>query len=485
MADKLHIEEVTLSAVMALSEQDRIPILEGLNESDFTGCWRELFHMYRTMYVNRETIDVVSVSTTHAAEVKAMHLPVDILELSNIYYRWADMYSHNTRQTVNDAGAGEILVKRLKDDHERGKIRAIAARLITEADNGKSPDEIYSYMEQTLADRTATGVKRTLLTPEDMGMLMVTATDERMDKEERDKSAIFTSYKKLNEFTGGFERGDLIILSAASGSGKSAFAINLVRDIGYTQKKTVLYLNSEMSDKQQARRYASMLAQVSHSAIRNGLPFKQDERGEPILDKWGAPIPCDEHAKVVHAAESFYKSKIYTVTIPDLQLSNVVAEIKKVKERYGCDLAVVDYIGRMDTMNSGDLSEWQVMEHAARTLKTLAQSENIVVIMVAQLAANGQSLAKASNMKNEADLWLNLQRFSNEQRLNNMPDVEEVWNSFIEFRKARNVESGKKILLHFHGDTLTFTDDRVKARMYFNMEIEEERRRREQEAKKL
>ena len=472
MAEELHIEEVTLSALLNLGKEDRLAIIEGLNEHDFTGCWRELFRMFRKMYLNGEDINIVSAAMNHKAEVEAMHLPMNILELSNLYGRWESMYANHSSQAIFKYNNGEMLVKRLKDDRERGRIRMLAAQLITAADGGKDPEEIYSLMEQTIADRTATGVKRSILTPMDMATLMMEATSERMDAEKRAKDTVYTSYKKLNEYTGGLERGDLIILSAASGSGKSAFAINLVRDTAYTQQKGVLYLNSEMSDKQQARRYAAMLSGVSHSAIRNGLPEEVPD-GQP--DPW---------SQIASAAEKFSKSKIYTETIPDLQLSNVVAEVKKAKERYGIDLAIVDYIGRMDTMHMGDLSEWQVMEHAARTLKTLAQSEEIVVIMVAQLSADGQRLAKASAMKNEADLWINLQRFTNQQRLdmcNRGQEVEEIWNTYLEFRKARNVESGKRILLHFHGDTLTFTDDRVKARMYFNLEMAEERQKREAE----
>jgi hypothetical protein len=76
-------------------------------------------------------------------------------------------------------------------------------------------------------------------------------------------------------------------------------------------------------------------------------------------------------------------------------------------------------------------------------------------------------------MKNEADLWLNLRRAEPDE-MRNLVSADEVglWNMILEFRKARNVESGAFIPLHFHGDTLKFTDDKEMARAYARQEEE-------------
>ena len=466
----LHAEEVALSAVLNLtSKADQSTLMEGFKQEYFHGAWRKLFGLFQRMYVNRESIDVVSVCINHKEEVERMRLPIPPMEINTLYLRWYEMFSTKAGIDIEKGNVAQQLVDRLAERSETANIRTMAAKIMDACDKGVPPQEIYKGIEKELAGRTTTGAgKRSVLTPKDMAVLMYEATCERMDEKKRKKDTIFTSYKKFNDFTGGMERGDLIILSASSGSGKSAFAINLVRDTAYVGNHPVLYLNSEMSDKQQARRYASMLAQVSHSDIRNGI--KADAKGEKQMDA------------ITEACVRFEQSSIYTVTIPDLQLSNVVAEIKRMKELYGVDLAVVDYIGRMDTISNKDVAEWQMMEAAARTLKTVAQEEQIVVLMVAQLSGDGTHLAKGSSMKNEADLWLNLQRFTNEQRIkaneHSMNEIDEVWNTYLEFRKARNVESGKKILMHFHGDTLTFTDDYDKAYEFTQMERQAEAERR-------
>ena len=102
------------------------------------------------------------------------------------------------------------------------------------------------------------------------------------------------------------------------------------------------------------------------------------------------------------------------------------------------------------------------MLNSARMLKTLASELNIVMLMVAQLTRDGGHLAQGSYMKHEADLWLNLSRWEEEEDLQrNYP-----WNCYLEVRKGRNVETGTALRMYFNGDTLTFTDNEEKAKAY-------------------
>jgi hypothetical protein len=146
------------------------------------------------------------------------------------------------------------------------------------------------------------------------------------------------------------------------------------------------------------------------------------------------------------------------------------------KTRCGIELAVVDYIGRMDITKSfgKDMQEWQIMEQTARELKNLALELDIVIIMVAQLSSNGQTLAKGSSMKNECDLWINLKRVDKED-LKEYYDahgegLDKCWNVILDFKKARSAEFGSKIPMHFYGDELLFTDDEEQAKHFMFLE---------------
>jgi replicative DNA helicase len=219
---------------------------------------------------------------------------------------------------------------------------AIQTRISQGLEKLELPDTTYEAIEQLILGKYSSSSKRSYLSPKDMALLMIKSTADRMDKTKRDSEVIYTSYEQFNRKSGGFEKGNLVILSAGSGVGKSALAINFIRDVAYVANKSALYLNSEMKDDQQARRYASMLAKVSHKAIRNG------DTTEKQLNK------------IQQVADDFSKKQIHTITIPDMQLTQVVAEMKRMKAKENIDFAVVDYIGRMDITKAfgKDMQEW-------------------------------------------------------------------------------------------------------------------------------
>ena len=351
-----------------------------------------------------------------------------------------------------------LLADALKIRKQMRDLNEIQTCIADGLEKQEAPSKVYGKIENLLLKNSTSSSKRSYLSPKDMALLMIETATERMDKTKRDNEIMFTSYKQVNHASGGFEKGNLVILSAGSGVGKSALAINFVRDVAYVSNKSVLYLNSEMTNKQQAQRYNALLARVSHRALRNG------------------EITYEQLNKIQQVADDFSKRQIHTITIPDMQLSHVVAEIKRMKTKSNVEFVVVDYIGRMDISKAfgKDLQEWQVMEQIARDLKNLALELDIVIVMVAQLSSNGETLAKASSMKNECDLWLNLKRVGKEDMKNYLDatgeKLEKWWNVILEFRKARSAQFGAKILMHFYGDELLFTDNEEEAKHFMYLE---------------
>lgn len=313
-----------------------------------------------------------------------------------------------------------------------------AANMITK---GEMAETAYAEIERLVMERTSTGMDREMLSPDKLADAIEAAVDERMNEKERKKRVIYSTFGMLNKFSGGFEKGDLVILSAESGAGKSAFSMNLADGIACSMKRPTLYLNSEMQTNQYALRWSSYLSKVSHTALRNGEASK-------------------ESAKLAKETSAIIRnSALWTLNMPDMQVPAVLAEVRRAKAQHDIEIAFVDYIGRMDTMNFKDAKEWQVMKSAAQRLKTLAVELQITVVMVAQLTSDGGRLAQSSYMSHEADLWLNISRIKEDELQRYWP-----WNYGLIFRKARNCEAGKTIFLRFNGDTLTFTDQESEAK---------------------
>lgn len=407
-----------------------VDVLQAVTVEDFTrNETRAVFSVIGEMYANREKVTLETV-TLHGKELNDAG-----------YIKGRDM---TLTQIIGNAPAPHDFpgyIATLKEMTMRRHILRASQTAAAMIQKGEMSEKAFAELERVVMEKTATGMTREMLAPSDMGDAIDAAIDERMDKEAIKKAVIYTEFGSLNKRCGGFEKGDLVILSAESGAGKSAFSMNLANGIACFMKRPCLYLNSEMQTKQIALRWAAHLSGVSHSALRNGSATKE------------------EAEKAKEAGDIMRRSALWTLNMPDMQIASVIAEVRRAKAKQNIEIAFVDYIGRMDTMNLKDAKDWQIMKSAAQRLKTLAVELQITVVMIAQLTSDGGRLAQSSYMSHEADLWLNIGKLSEDDLQKYYP-----WNYVLTFRKARNVENGQKVWLYFDGDTLTFTDQESKAR---------------------
>jgi replicative DNA helicase len=421
-------EDMVLAALVGGMEVDYI--LSQVGDEDFSNDKNKgVYRVVAGMAQNGQKIDMI----TTQPKLTANHL----LSLQD-HMDYVKMLGAMERSNIPS------YVMRLKKATQRKEILRMLFKASGELREQEEPDKILQGLMDTLVLHSPTGSKRTLIEPATMAQGCLEAVSNRMDAEKRKASVINLSFGSINRAIGGLEKGDLIILSGGTGGGKSALSMNIARDVGVVLRRPCLYMNSELTTEQQELRWASCLSGVSHSAIRAGQVG-------------------DEYNVIANSLTDMLHSKLYTLNMPDMQIGNILSEIRLLHKRYGLELVIVDYIGRMDTMNVKDqVKEWQLMLNSARMLKTLAVELNVVIVMVAQLTKDGGSLAQGSYMAHECDLWLNINRWKDENDLaENYP-----WNSYIEVRKGRNVEQGKWLRMYFNGDTLTFTDDEAKATAY-------------------
>ncbi|GAI75250.1 unnamed protein product, partial [marine sediment metagenome] len=85
------------------------------------------------------------------------------------------------------------------------------------------------------------------------------------------------NFEGLNEITGGFDRGDLIIIGGYPSSGKSSMATDLTcgfcDELGYS----VLFITLEMSVKANMRRIEACMKRINTMKFRRGVLDKEDK----------------------------------------------------------------------------------------------------------------------------------------------------------------------------------------------------------------
>ena len=406
MADYATIERSILA--MMLDAEQAPNIVSEVEPADFQHKeYRELYQGMRALYEQGKSIDLMVLAT----ELK-----------------------QNIREVMDIAGFATFArgnlsaqIQALKDQRERNELTSLCESVSKRAGTGNM-DELKAEILQAITPKMK---EKELIEPKDAARFALETYAERKDK--KSNGGIWTSYKELNYcMNGGFEPGQLIILAAKTKKGKSAFTSNILRDIGITQRIPSLLITTEMNQEQLSLRNAAILSGVDHYKIATG---QTDEA---------------EDQRVLDGLEKLYKSQLYTLYAPDLNVNKMTAYLRQFVIQHKIRIAAVDYIGRVDTQDPR-LQEYQVLRNAAKRLKTLAQQLEITIIMVAQITDEG-NLEGAKAMRNECDMLAHLRPMNDEE-------VRECSG----FNYCLAIESNRsgpqaKIPLNYYGNILTFTD---------------------------
>ncbi len=336
----------------------------------------------------------------------------------------------------------------LKDHHRlRNFYHFLVKNLQLVQESKEDINELLMQAEDELTNLVALEMDETGDSPQELATYGLEEVEKRRQrylefsaKGEFPLDGLDTGYKLLNQCCMGYKPGDLIILGARTGHGKTAWSMNLAATVSVTAKnpEPVLYLNTEMSKQQIVLRWASLLSTVEQQRIRYGN----------ISDK--------EFVHISHGYNQLYNSKFYSQAVPKLTPEKCVSITRKYKVQKDVKLLIVDYVGRMEKL-SDKMQEFQMLEMIMRTLKILAQTLNIAVVALVQLNDDG-SLQGAKRMKNEADLLLKLEPISYEEA-NENPELQDiVANYWIRIDKNRDGPGGIDIPILFDKNTLIMSD---------------------------
>ena len=255
---------------------------------------------------------------------------------------------------------------------------------------------------------------------------------------------VATGLPKLDALTLGYKPGDLIILGAQTGHGKTAFALNTAMAACVDGRKPILYINTEMSRKQIAYRWGAILSQMPLQRIRTGS------------------LKDGEIHQVQTAFKMLSQSGFFTSYMPNLTPEKSQTLARKAKLQHDIELVILDYVGRMDTADPRN-QEWMVLYNIVKAQKLLAQNLEIACMVLVQLNSDG-TLQGAKRMKNECDLMLKMLPLcedvnDEDSRAEAQRKFErkygkryEDFNYYIWVDKSRDSEAGLSIPLVFSKD---------------------------------
>ncbi len=178
---------------------------------------------------------------------------------------------------------------------------------------------------------------------------------------------IGSGFPELDRITGGWRDGELIVLAARPGMGKSAFALALARHAALEEDKHVAIFSMEMSGEQLMMRLVAMESYTPLEKIVSGnLTFQ-------------------ELADIEKAAARLVEAPIWIDETAGLTLMEFKAMAMMMKVRHQIDMIIVDYLQLMSAGERRGTREQEVST-ISRTLKMIAKELNIPIIAVSQLS---------------------------------------------------------------------------------------------------
>jgi replicative DNA helicase len=241
-----------------------------------------------------------------------------------------------------------------------------------------------------------------------------------------------SGFNDLDELTGGFQPGNLIVLAARPSMGKSALVINVAENAAVEYGKPVALFSLEMSETELAQRFIASQAKLNGDDLRKG-------RVRP--DRW---------PKVVKATEKLASSPLYIDDSSDVGILDLRAKARRLHARHELGLVIIDYLQLMRAENSSDSRVEQVGQ-ISRGLKMLARELKVPVIAVSQLSRAVESrnppkpmlsdLRESGQIEQDADLVMFIYRDEYYNR-----DSERPGEADILVAKHRNGPVGDVVL---------------------------------------
>ena len=303
--------------------------------------------------------------------------------------------------SVPTTGNIEYYTKIIKDKAVlRNLIFSSSSILNMAYDEEDMTDRILDIAEQKILDVSSGKISNDIV---HISEIMTTAYDD-MVKNSLSKGTVTgipTGFNILNNMTGGFHGGELVIVAGRPGMGKSSFAVNIAEYAAIKENIPVAIFNLEMSKSMIVNRIICSQASVDSQNIRKG-DF-QPEDWQHIcsnIDKLSAaPIYIDDSSSIT--------------------VSEIKAKCRRLKQTKNLGLVVIDYLQLMQSNRRSDNRQQEISD-ISRSLKVLAKELDVPVIALSQLSRTSESrsdkrpmlsdLRESGAIEQDADLVIFLYR---------------------------------------------------------------------------
>ena len=222
---------------------------------------------------------------------------------------------------------------------------------------------------------------------------------QKARKSEKSILGVRTGLTDMDNYTGGLQKGDLIIIAARPSMGKTALATTIAKniaeilhkenhkqenDVNDNNPQSVVVFSLEMSGEQLAARIVAMDSKFNTKTIHTGRYDEKDENGNVI--EANKKINDNEWSKIYQSMQDVGELPLYIDDTPALNISVLRSRARYMKNRYKVGAIIVDYLQLIrPSKNVGGNRVLEIAEITS-TLKAIAKELDVPVVALSQLS---------------------------------------------------------------------------------------------------
>lgn len=253
---------------------------------------------------------------------------------------------------------------------------------------------------------------------------------DELTKKDTVITGVPTGFYDLDRLTTGFHSGDLVIVAARPGMGKTSFALSIVHHLAVENNEPVAFFSLEMSRHQIVMRLLGEESKIPLKKIRSGF------------------LNNEEILKLTEISVRMMKAPLFIDDTASLSILDLKAKARRLKKDYDIKLIIVDYLQLLRSHRRAENRQQEVAE-ISRGLKALAKELEIPVIALAQLSRQAElradkrpqlaDLRESGSIEQDADLVLFIHR---PEYYKKNPSPQEEGLAEIIIAKQRNGPTG-------------------------------------------
>ena len=354
--------EKSLLGAILISEESLPDVTEIVSPKDFYDeRHRHIYSAMWSLYERHRPVDLLTVK----AELKSKKATEKA---------GGSAYLSELASYVPTAAHAKAYAELVSKAAVRRRLIAAAANITEQAyDEESETQELLSDAERSLFEVSEQNTHNDLIPISDL----LSETFDRLEDLHENKGSIAgykTGYADLDRMTAGLHRSDLVIIAARPAMGKTAFALNLARNVATINKKAVLIFSLEMGKEQLINRMLSDASGVESFKLETGN------------------FNGDDFAQISEAMAELSEDPIYIDDTPGMTVMEMRTKARRAAHEHELGLIIVDYLQLMSGSSKRSMdNRVQEVSEISRGLKLIARELNVPLIALSQLSRSVES----------------------------------------------------------------------------------------------